>query len=68
MAVWNDEYETDAIRLSVHDRSAQCIADANAERLANQIHAASDGSRQPMQARPKHGWQHVHIRAPHFTR
>jgi hypothetical protein len=67
MAAWNDGYETDAIRLFVRDRSTQRIADANAERLASQIRAVPDESKQPMLAGRRHRRQHVHIRAPHFS-
>lgn len=67
MAAWDEGYETDAVRLFVRDRSAQRIADANAERLASQIHAEFDRSRQRMHARRQLRWQHVHFHAPHFN-
>jgi hypothetical protein len=65
MTDWNDGYETDAIRLFVRDRSMLRITDANAERLAIQIHAASDGPR--TRAHRQHAWHHVHVHVPHFT-
>lgn len=67
MAARNDGYETDAIRLFVRDRSTQRIADANAERLASQIRAVPEESKHPVLAWQRHRWQHVHIRAPHFS-
>lgn len=66
MAARSDAYETDAIRLFVRDRSTQRIADASAERLAGQIRTASGESKQPL-PHGHHRWQHVHIRAPHFS-
>jgi hypothetical protein len=66
MSAWSGDYETDAIRVFVRDRSEQRIADADAERLASRIRAVLDQSRQP-HASPHYRWQRVHIRAPHFT-
>ena len=66
MSAWSDDYETDAIRLFVRDRSMQRMANGNAERLAKQIHANSDQSTQQVLAAQRHRWQHVHLRALHF--
>ncbi len=67
MTAWNDGYETDAIRLFVRDRSMQRVADANTERLANEIRVASDGSSHAMRAHRQHGWHLVHLHTPHLT-
>lgn len=61
------DYETDAVRLFVRERSMQRMADGNAERLATQIRADCDQSEQPTPAYQRHRWHHVHIRAPHLS-
>lgn len=67
MAIWNNDYETDAVRLFVRERSMQRVADGNAERLATQIGADSDQSKQAIPGYQRRRWQHVHIRVPHFN-